>query len=297
MENMKRQLIHLALLVGAVSPVLAQEPRQKEPAPGQLRTRERTMVVSPDVEGRIYYFNANRGRMGITVSTRPEATDSIGALVDAVSPGSPAFKAGVQSGDIITRFNGRSLPVMTRETRKVSPGLALLDIAVSLAAGDTARLEYRRGGNRRQATVVLAPLSDFEPGRFGPVPFGNEPPILERNWDQFMQPSIEMFGPGEGERKLFLPFRMVSDLELAPMNPGLGQYFGVTTGVLVINVPERTTLNLRSGDVVTLVDGRRVSNPSQFFRVLFSYEPGEQFRFEIVRMKRRETVTGSLAER
>jgi ABC-2 type transport system permease protein len=101
----------------------------------------------------------------------------------------------------------------------------------------------------------------------------------------------------QGERKLFLPFRMVSDLELAPMNPGLGQYFGVTTGVLVINVPERTTLNLRSGDVVTLVDGRRVSNPSQFFRVLFSYEPGEQFRFEIVRMKRRETVTGSLAER
>lgn len=294
---MKRQLIHLVLLAGMVSPVLAQEPRQKQPAPGPLRTGERSMVVTPDIEGRIYYFNANRGKIGITVSTRPEATDSIGALVDAVSPGSPAFKAGIQSGDIITRFNGRSLPVLTRETRKISPGLALLEVAVALTAGDTARVEFRRGPSRRTANIVLAPLSDFEPGRFGPMGLGGEPTTtFDRTWGQGMEPSIEMFGPAV-EPQFFMPFKMVSDLELAPMNPGLGQYFGVTSGVLVINAPEGTTLNLRSGDVVTLVDGRRVSNPSQFFRVLFSYDPGEQFRFEIVRMKRRETVTGSLADR
>jgi S1-C subfamily serine protease len=296
MERMKRQLIHLVVLAGMISPVLAQEPRAKQPAPGQLRTRERSMVVTPDIEGRIYYFNANRGKIGITVSTRPEASDSIGALVDAVSPGSPAFKAGIQSGDIITRFNGRSLPVMTREARKSSPGLALMEAAVSLTSGDTARLEFRRGASRRLASIVLAPVSDFEPSRFGPMPLGSEAPVFERTWGQGMEPGIEMFGPDVGPQ-LFMPFKMVSDLELAPMNPGLGQYFGVSTGVLVINVPEGTTLNLRSGDVVTLVDGRRVSNPSQFFRVLFSYDPGEQFRFEVVRMKRRETVTGTLADR
>ena len=291
---MKRQLMHLVVLAGMVSPVLAQEPRQKEPPPGQLRTRERTMVVTPDVEGRIYYFNANRGKIGITVSTRPEATDSIGALVEAVSPGSPASKAGVLSGDIITRFNGRSVLQLMREGRKTSPGLALIDVTAPLAAGDTARLEFRRGSSRRNAEVVLAPASDFVPGRFGPMPLGSEGPVFDRTWG-LVEPSIDFgFGP---DPQIFMPFKMVSDLELAPMNPGLGQYFGVTTGVLVINVPEGTTLNLRSGDVVTLVDGRRVSNPSQFFRVLFSYDPGEQFRFEVVRMKRRETVTGSLAER
>ena len=297
MERMKRQFIHLVLLAGMISPALAQEPRPKQPAPGQQRTRERTMVVSPDIEGRIYYLNSNRGKMGLIVSTEPEPTDSIGALVDGVSPGSPAFKAGIQSGDIITRFNGRSLPVMAREARKTSPGLALLDVAVSLTAGDTAQVEYRRGSSRRTASVVLAPVSDFEATRFGPMSPGGDGPVLERTWGNLGagEPSIEMFGPGE--RQFFMPFRMVSDLQLAPMNPGLGQYFGVTTGVLVINVPERTTLNLKNGDVVTLVDGRRVSTPSQFFRVLFSYEPGEQFNFEIVRMKRRETVTGSLAER
>ena len=294
MKRMRQSWVHLVLLAGMVSPALAQVPRQKEPAPGPPRVRERSMIISPDVEGRIYYFNTNRGKMGITVSTRPEATDSIGALVQAVSPGSPAFKVGVQSGDIITRFNGRSVLQLMREGRKASPGLALIDVTAPLAAGDTARLEYRRGTSRRNADVVLAPVSDFEPGQFGPLPPGNEPFFTDR-WDQVV-PSRDGFG-GEGGPRLFMPFRMVAELELAPMNPGLGQYFGITSGVLVINVPEGTTLNLKSGDVVTYIDGRPVANPNAFFRVLFSYEPGEQFRFQIVRMKRRETVTGSLAER
>lgn len=293
---MRQRWIHLVLLAGIVSPALAQE-RQRVPTPAPGRIRERTMMVSPDAESRIYFFNANRGKMGITVSTRIEPTDSIGALVDAVSPGSPAFKAGIQSGDIITRFNGRSLPVMAREARKGSPGLALVEVSVALSAGDTALLEYRRGASRRNASIVLEPVSEFlEPSRsFERTPLGNEG-VITRTWE-FPPPGVGVFNsPGE-EPAFFFPFRTIAELELAPMNPGLGQYFGVTTGVLVISAPEGTTLNLKSGDVVTLVDGRRVSSPNQFFRVIRSYEPGEQFRFEIVRMKRRETVTASIAER
>jgi membrane-associated protease RseP (regulator of RpoE activity) len=293
MKSMRQQWIHLVLVGGLVAPVAAQEPRQRTPAPAPERVRERSMMISPDVEGRIYYFNTNRGKMGITVSTRIEPTDSIGALVDAVSPGSPAFKAGIQSGDIITRFNGRSLPVLAREARKASPGLVLLEVAVALSAGDTARLEYRRGAARRNASIVLEPMGDFEPSRW-PDRFA---PLLEPDISEFPAPGmIPFFEPGN-EHALFLPFKTVADLELAPMNPGLGQYFGVTTGVLVISAPAGTTLNLKSGDVVTLVDGRPVSSPNQFFRVLRSYEPGEQFRFEIMRMKRKEIVTASLVER
>lgn len=293
---MKQQWIHLVLLAGLVSPGLAQD-RQRIPAPTDERVRERTMMISPDMD-RVYYFSANRGKMGITVSIRPAPTDSIGALVDAVSPGSPAFKAGIRSGDLITRFNGRSVPGMTREARKPSPGLAVLEIAASLGAGDTARLEYRRGTTRGVTSLVLEPISEFlepMPRSFDRMPLGNEPVITQR-WE-FSTPDIGLFeGPG-GEHGFYLPSKVIAELELAPMNPGLGQYFGVATGVLVIRAPEGTTLNLRSGDVVTLVDGRRVSSPNQFFRVLRSYEPGEQFRFEIMRMKRRETVTASIADR
>jgi S1-C subfamily serine protease len=248
------------------------------------------MMVRPDADA-VYYFSTNRGKMGITVSIRPEATDSIGALVDAVSPGGPAFKAGIRSGDLITRFNGRSVPVLARDARKASPGLALLEVAASLSVGDTARLEYRRGSNRRSVSLVLEPMVEALPFR---TPLGDEQ-FFTQSW-QFTTPDIEPYSRQDVD-PLMRPFRVMAELELAPMNPGLGQYFGVTTGVLVINAPEDTWLSLKSGDVVMEVDGRRVSSPNQLFRVLRSYEPGERFRFEIVRMKRKETVTASIAER
>jgi S1-C subfamily serine protease len=283
---MKQRLVCLVLLAGIASPVLAQE-RPRVPTPGGEKLRERTMMIAPDVD-RFYYFNANRGKMGITVSVRPAVTDSIGALVDAVSPGSPAFKAGIRSGDLITRFNGRSVPLLAREARRQSTGMALVEVAASLSAGDTARVEYRRGTARGAVSMVLEP--ELEPS-LEPGPWIGQGNLIP----DFASPS-GVFGPGQ-EPPIFFELRAMAELELAPMNPGLGPYFGVTTGVLVIRAPERTTLNLKSGDVVTLVDGRRVSSPNQFFRVLRSYEPGERFRFEIVRMKRRETVTASLADR
>ena len=292
---MKQQLVCLVLLAGIAAPALAQE-RPRLPTPSGEKVRERTMMISPDAD-RVYYLSINRGKMGIIVSTEPEPSDSIGALVDGVSPGSPAFKAGIRSGDLITRFNGRSVPLLAREARRLSPGLALMEVSAALSAGDTARLEYRRGTARRNVSLVLEPVFDYmEPSRsFERMPLGNEP-LMTQTWE-FPPPNAGgVFGRGQ-ESAFFFELRAMAELELAPMNPGLGPYFGVTTGVLVIRAPERTTLNLKSGDVVTLVDGRRVSSPNQFFRVLRSYEPGEQFRFEIVRMKRKETVTASIAER
>jgi hypothetical protein len=259
---MTRQWRYLAIL-GIIVPALAvAQERPRVPPPGEDRVRERTMTITPEID-RIYYLSINRGKMGITVNIRPAPTDSVGALVDAVSPGSPAFKAGIRSGDLITRFNGRSVPALARETRRPSPGMALIDLASALGAGDTARVEYRRGASRGTVAMVLEPVGDFpqQGGRlFDRLPAGNEG-FGARPWD-FSQPGIGVFdGPGD-EPAFFLPFRSMADLELAPMNPGLGQYFGVSTGVLVIRAPEHTTLNLRSGDVVTLVDGRRVSSPN-----------------------------------
>jgi hypothetical protein len=39
-------------------------------------------------------------------------------------------------------------------------------------------------------------------------------------------------------------------LELAPINPELGQYFGTDEGVLIISAPKDAELGLKGGDVV-----------------------------------------------
>jgi S1-C subfamily serine protease len=84
------------------------------------------------------------------------------------------------------------------------------------------------------------------------------------------------------------------DLELAPINADLGQYFGTTEGVLVISVPKESTLGLKSGDVILAVDGRKPSGPASLHRILRSYESGDSFKLEILRNKSRMTVTGKL---
>jgi serine protease Do len=94
----------------------------------------------------------------------------------------------------------------------------------------------------------------------------------------------------------FLP-RGWLDMELVTLNEELGSYFGTTQGVLVVRAPEETSLNLRSGDVILDIDGREPSSPSHALRIMRSYEPGETMRIEVMRDKRRQTITATVPER
>lgn len=254
------------------------------------RVRERgTISVVP--EQALFKVFTDRGRMGITVSMEFEPSDSIGALVDAVTPAGPAYVAGIRANDVITAVNGRALVQNAREMGKVTPGLALVEMAAQMEAGDTARLDYRRGNQRRRATVVLEKAPEMFDGttmQRSPMPGSEWPNFYFRH--EPVPLGMEEAGPG-----IVMYRTRVMNLELAPMNPELGQYFGITEGVLVINVPQGSQLGLRPGDVVLSVDGRKMSNPNQMFRALLSYEAGEPIKFDVTRLKRREVVTGKIA--
>jgi serine protease Do len=71
-----------------------------------------------------------------------------GVLVDDVMPDSPASRAGIKSGDVITAFNGK----------KVQNGQDL-QLAVSESApGVEATVKLIRNGDTKELTVKLAPL-------------------------------------------------------------------------------------------------------------------------------------------
>jgi serine protease Do len=71
-----------------------------------------------------------------------------GALVGDVSPGSPADKAGLKSGDVITQFNGR--PIQDASQLK-------LRVAES-APGSTAQLGVSRNGENKTFDVTLGSM-------------------------------------------------------------------------------------------------------------------------------------------
>lgn len=291
---MSRHLFVTVLALSGMTPVntgLAQEPAAAPAPPEPFEIR-----VDRGPERLMQFVMNRRARLGLKVNLRARTTDSIGAYVDAVTPNGPAAKAGLQSGDVITKVDGKSVlaggQAEATSDRESLPGLRLIELAARLEPNDTVPVEFRRGKERKTVSVVTA----------------EEPDILFRAGPGGRGFAFRSIGP-EGPRRMvmddlerevtppFLHGSPLADLELAPLNPDLGRYFGATEGVLVISVPKESELALKGGDVVLAVDGRKPASPSHFMRILRSYERGETFKIEVLRNGKRETVTGRVGER
>jgi len=100
-----------------------------------------------------------RGYLGVFVKDLDQATardlgveQSGGALIsDITDPESPAAKAGLKSGDVVTAIDGTP----------VKGASELTEAVVGLAVGHSAKIDYIRDGQHSSTTVVLAerPLS------------------------------------------------------------------------------------------------------------------------------------------
>jgi S1-C subfamily serine protease len=283
--------IGMVLAGFAPQKLVAQEPQGPDPVELRLdRGPERVMQ----------FVMNRRARLGLKVNLRARSTDSIGAYVDAVTPNGPAAKAGIQSGDVITSVDGKTVlaggSAEAGAPRQSLPGLRLIELAAKLAPNDTIAVQFRRGKDRKTVSLVTA----------------DEPDILFRGGEPGDRSFAFRLGP-DGPRRMVMPFEdqvegqfggptvlygsPLADLELAPLNSDLGRYFGATDGVLVISVPKESQLGLKGGDVVLTVDGRKPATPSQLLRILRSYESDETLKLEVLRNHKRETITGHLGDK
>jgi len=71
-----------------------------------------------------------------------------GAMVDEPQSGSPAAKAGIQSGDVITALNGTPVKDSRDLARKVA----------AMAPGSSAKLDILRNGESKMLSVMLGEL-------------------------------------------------------------------------------------------------------------------------------------------
>lgn len=257
---------------------------------------------------------APRPVIGITVETRARDTDRYGAYVAAVTPSGPADKAGLRSGDLITRIADRSLnsgatkrAVSADESR---PYVRLIEVMATLEAGKEVALEYRRGDANR--TTKVTPRDDDQVFAFGstwstenepegvlyrvaPTPsnaptawsFGDSRPPVATMVPRATAPRTAVFASyGFGS--------VLGSTELTSMNQRLGRYFGTSEGVLVVNTDEKNSLGLQPGDVVQSIDGRSIQNPNELGRVLRSYESGDRISIGLFRDKKSQTVSARL---
>ena len=94
--------------------------------------------------------SATHGLLGASVedvTTSGSTTNSktVGAKIAAVTAGQPAFKAGIQAGDVVTNFNGIPITGATDLTAQVRV----------LEAGTKASITYVRSGKVVKTSVTL----------------------------------------------------------------------------------------------------------------------------------------------
>lgn len=258
-------------------------------------------------DGEVAVFTVEgRPRIGVIVDMNANSANTkLGATIQSVTPDGPAAKAGLLAGDIITKFNGTSL------AGGDAPGERLVELAQQLSPGDTAKVDYRRGSSNRSATIVAADLggtafawSASPDGEMFEVQrdYEGQARAFEGQSRAFRGRELAMLDMersmgGMGKQFTFQVRGGSMPLDLAEMNAGLGEYFGTAKGVLVLENPTDSTLPLKAGDVIVGVDGREPATVGQARRILESYDSGDVAKFEIMRMKKKVTVSWTVPAR
>ncbi len=174
-----------------------------------------------------------RGFIGVRLQeVTPSIAESLGiagikgALVASVEAGSPAQQAGIQPGDVITRFNGKDIQ-----------GVHDLTLAAaSQKPGSKATLTTNRGGTQQELSLTVGQRKDEEV-QTGAVP-----------------------NPGTGDQRLGLSLRAIPDeaRQQLGLQPG-------TTGVFIQQVAPNSLAaqsGLKPGDVIVSANNLKVTQPS-----------------------------------
>jgi len=201
-----------------------------------------------------------RGYMGVTVSdVTPDLAQGLGlpagskgAVVQNVLPKSPAGKAGIEAGDVVTTLNGKPVDGSGQLTRGVA----------AIPPGGKATLGVLREGKRKELTLTVAQRPE------------NEEALARGE-----------FGEGEGEGEA------APEKERAPKDEKLGVKLGVLTpemakelklegqkGVLVAEVTPDAAADragLQRGDLILEVNRQPVVRPDQVVEAVGRLKPGQ----------------------
>ncbi len=212
-----------------------------------------------------------------------------GAGVTQVIKDSPAEKAGLKKDDVILRFDGESVTSARKLNRLVGEA----------SADQTVRLTISRGGSEQEVSATLGkrdgmrnifgsamPLEIFRgttPGPFKttPGPFKVDPGVIQIN------PGQEGFAFAFGGNRRI-------GVSTQGLTKQLADYFGAKDGGLLItsvtdNSPAAKA-GLKAGDVITAVDGEKVTSPGDVSRAISKKDDGP-VSLTIIRDRNARTVT------
>lgn len=199
-----------------------------------------------------------RGSIGITFQ-EDRSNNSVlmkelgapyGIVVEAVEPGSPADKAGLQAGDVITTVNGQA----------VHNGADLVNPIAQTAIGQSVQVRYVRNKQANEVTLSVADRSKLFPGA-----------------------SQSAEGqPGENEA----PAQF--GLHVEDLTPDIARKLGMSKviGVVVTEVDPASfgeDIDFARGDVITEINHVPVSSMADYRAQVAKLKAGDDVLFRVAR--------------
>jgi serine protease Do len=276
------------LLFGFVVVIAGQA---QTPAPG----------AKGDAQTFSFIFDGDGGYLG--VQTEEVTKDNFakyglrevrGVAVEKVMEGSPAEKAGLQTGDVIVRFNNEEVTSVRKLTRLLG----------EVSPDHQAKITVLRGGGERELTATLGkrPTPKFEDGSFGmsvpgapgvprvervPFPPSGEMPVLPPMQSIPMTPGTPdqpfVWRSGSGRR---------IGVGVTPLTKQLSEYFGVSGGVMINEVradSPAAKAGLKAGDIIVEADGKELKGEVDLIRAIAEKKEGD-VTLTIVRDRNRQTI-------
>ncbi len=283
----------------------------------QDEEREKRIVLrfdDPNVENWVERLQdrTQGARLGVGVGDWADGAVE-GITVTSVSPGGPAEQAGLRTGDLLTAIDGATLAA---ESGPQSFGM-LRNVLDETEPGSDVLIGYRRGEADLEVQVTTSTWENIVVDR--PHDWRN-PRFAERvrdwanrmsNWDSGSENFDVEVDEHDGQERQIVRVRRgpveplaffgmswsLVGLQIAELTPELGEYFGTENGLLVVRGPDNEDIGLEDGDVIQKIGGRAVDGARRATRILRSYEPGEEVEMEVLRHKRRKTISFELPER
>ncbi|MXY52489.1 MAG: PDZ domain-containing protein [Gammaproteobacteria bacterium] len=174
-----------------------------------------------------------------------------GVHVAAVTPDSGAEAAGILADDVIVAINGKVLAT------EADPGRSLRQAMEDVEAGETVAIAFVRDGEEHDVDVVATARAH---------------PARSMRWRMAgpMDPKAIHFFGGPGCHIQRRVHRAHPELELVDIGEDLGKYFGVDSGVLVLDTPPGS--NLKPGDILRRIDDADIRNADEAYRLLADHD-------------------------
>ena len=192
---------------------------------GQFPLRAADVTVTELLKDKGY---VTRGWLGVQVQpVTTDIADSLGikqargAIVDEPQPGSPAAKAGIAAGDVITAVNGTAI----KDSRALARTISMM------APGTSVKLDILHQGQSKPVTVTLGELPNEHQANSGREQQSKEA-LGTPHLGLSLAPAKEVQGAGD---------KGVAVISVDPEGPAAEH--GVRTGDVILNVGGKTVAN------------------------------------------------------